>query len=93
MTRARIARPATLAALDADSPELVNFYRVAGRALHPQALRDRARAAFSLDPRRDDFLKPGHVDSRWFWPAIIAQGGSRTSSGIPRAGGYCTPSR
>jgi hypothetical protein len=51
-------------------------HRVASRALHPQAFRDRARAALGLDPRRHDFLEPGHG-------SIV---GSAGSLGKPRLG-------
>src|SRR6185436_16967899 len=39
-------------------------HRVAGRALHPETLGHRARAALGLDARGDDLLEPGHLTPR-----------------------------
>src|SRR5687768_11264797 len=75
-------------------------HRVAGAALHPQTFRHRARPALGLDPRRHDFLEPGHVQPpEWAlttgavvkvgiytWSGNSGQGGCPVASNVKAAG-------
>src|SRR5262249_40930166 len=55
-------------------------HRVTGWTFYPQPFRNRTRAPFGLDARRDYLLEPGHQC------AIIAE----SSAGNPKAPGYST---
>jgi hypothetical protein len=67
-------------------------HRVAGAALHPQAFRHRARPALGLDPRRHDFLEPGHGQppewgrsGPWWKVGIYTWSGNSGQGGSPAA--------
>ena len=72
---------------------------IAGRTLDPQALGYRTRAALGLDPRRHDFLEPGHVGGQPLFESAADDSGlrqgrrpaSRTRPGTARPAGTGHP--